>query len=172
MRDNIDVIVTTAASGAVAARKTTKVIPIVVTSGNLVEVGLAKSLAKPGGNVTGLTAMATDLSSKRLEILKETLPKINGIAALWTPREGEWDAGYKEAEAAAKALSLRFHSVEFFTADHLGPAFVEMAKARDSGFIVVLSPFVTLNSKRIVELALKYRLPGMYPTRQLPRKAV
>ena len=165
-RDKVDVIVTTAVNSAIAAREVTKTIPIVVTSGNLVEVGLAKSLASPGGNVTGMTTMASDLSGKRIEILKETLPKMNRVGALWTPREPERDTGYEQTQAAAKALSLRLHSVQVRTANDLEVAFVEMAKARDHGFVVVLSPLATLNSKRIVELALKHRLPGMFPTRQ------
>ena len=165
-RDKVDVIVTTAVNSAIAAREVTKTIPIVVTSGNLVEVGLAKSLASPGGNVTGMTTMASDLSGKRIEILKETLPKMNRVGALWTPREPERDTGYEQTQAAAKSLFLRFHSVQVRTANDLELAFVEMTKARDQGFVVVLSPLATLNSKRIVELALKHRLPGMFPTRQ------
>ncbi len=76
VRENVDVIVTTASVSALAARKATQIIPIVMTSGSPIETGLAKSLARPGGNVTGLTVMVSDLSGKRLEILKETLPKI------------------------------------------------------------------------------------------------
>ena len=168
--EKVEVIVTTAALSARAARKITTSIPIVVTSGNLLETGLAKSLANPGGNVTGLEMMASDLSGKRLEILKETLPKANRIAALWTA--ALWTAsdrnapGYKEIQAAAKAFSLRLHSVQLRTAEDLEPAFVDMKKSRDSGFVALLSPLVTLNSKRIVELALKHRLPGIYPTGQ------
>ena len=164
VRDKVDVIVTTAANSAMAARKITKTIPIVVTSGNLLELGLAKSLANPGGNVTGQTLMESDLNGKRLEILKETLPRMKRVAALWTPREAV--AGHEATQAAAKALSLRLHSVQLRTANDLEPAFAEMAKARDNGLIVILSPLATLNSKRIVELALKHRLPGIYPTGQ------
>jgi putative ABC transport system substrate-binding protein len=163
VRDGVDIIVTTAATGARAAHEATKTIPIVVTSGNLLEVGLAKSLANPGGNITGLTVLAADLSGKRLELLKETLPKINRVAALWTPK---FIGGYEETRAAAKSLSLRLHSVRVYTAEDLEPAFAEMAKARDSALVVVLSPLATLHSRQIVDLALKYRLPGVYPTRQ------
>ncbi|HSK31560.1 MAG TPA: ABC transporter substrate-binding protein [Candidatus Limnocylindria bacterium] len=163
VRNGVDVIVTTAANSARAAQEATKTIPIVVTSGNLLEVGLAKSLANPGGNITGLTVLASDLSGKRLELLKETLPKINRVAALWTPK---FIGGYEETRAAAEALSLRLHSVQFHSAKDLEPAFAEIAKARDSALVVVLSPLATLHSRQIVDLALKYRLPGVYPTRQ------
>ena len=166
VREKVDVLVTTAASSAMAARKITQTIPIVVTSGKLLEMGLAKSLANPGGNVTGLEVMESELSGKRLEILKETLPKMNRVAALWMSKERELVAGYEETQAAAKAMSLRHHSVPVRTAGDLEPAFAEMAKARDGGFVVISSPLATLNSKRIVELALKHRLPGIYPTGQ------
>jgi len=79
-----------------AARKITQTIPIVVTSGKLLEMGLAKSLAHPGGNVTGLEVMESELSGKRLEILKETLPKMQRVAALWMSNERELVAGYEE----------------------------------------------------------------------------
>ena len=149
-----------------AARKITQTIPIVVTSGKLLEMGLAKSLANPGGNVTGLEVMESELSGKRLEILKETLPKMNRVAALWMSNERELVAGYEGTQAAANAMSLRHHSIPVRTAGDLEPAFAEMAKARGSGFVVISSPLATLNSKRIVELALKHRLPGIYPTGQ------
>jgi putative ABC transport system substrate-binding protein len=163
VRDGVDIIVTTAAAGARAAREATKTIPIVVTSGNLLEVGLAKSLANPGGNITGLTVLAADLSGKRLELLKETLPKIGHIAALWTPK---FVGGYEETRMAAKALSLRLHSIKIHSAQDLEPAFAEIVKARDSALVVVLSPLATLHSQKIVELAFKHKLPGIYPTRQ------
>jgi putative ABC transport system substrate-binding protein len=166
VRKNVDVLVTTAASSAMAARKITQTIPIVVTSGKLLEMGLAKSLANPGGNVTGLEVMESELSGKRLEILKETLPRMNRVAALWMSNERELVAGYEETQAAAKAMSLRHYSVPVRTAGDLEPAFAEMAKARDSGFVVISSPLATLNSKRIVGLAIKHRLPGIYPTGQ------
>jgi putative ABC transport system substrate-binding protein len=164
VRDNVDVIVTTASNSAKAASEVTKTIPIVVTSGNLLESGLAKGLANPGGNVTGLTLMASDLTGKRLEILKESVPKMKTVAALWTLRPVA--SGFTDAETAAKALSLRLHSIKVQSAEDFDSAFAKIAKARDQGLLLILSPLATLNSKRIVELALKHRLPGMFPTRQ------
>jgi putative ABC transport system substrate-binding protein len=166
VRDKVDVILATASNTATAAREVTKTIPIVVTSGNLLETGLAKDLAKPGGNVTGLTLMAYDLTGKRLEILKESLPKVKRVAALWTTSVTKVVPGYQAAEDAAKALSLRLHSVPVQSARDFDAAFSEMVKARANGLFLILSPLTTLNSKRIVELAVKHRLPGMYPTKQ------
>jgi putative tryptophan/tyrosine transport system substrate-binding protein len=166
VRDKVDVLVTTASVSALAARAVTKTIPIVMTSGNPLESGLAASLAKPGGNVTGLTVLSVDLSGKRVELLTETFPKTTRIAALQSPQDFEAGAGYKETQEAAKAFSLRLHSVEVQSANDFEHAFAQMAKARETALLVILSPLITLNSRRIVELAFKYRLPGMYPTKQ------
>ncbi|HLN86737.1 MAG TPA: ABC transporter substrate-binding protein [Candidatus Limnocylindrales bacterium] len=164
--EKVDVIVTTAAISALAARRVTRTLPIVMTSGNPLETGLADSLAKPGGNVTGLTLMLSDLSVKRLELLKESFPKKTRVAALWSPIEREAVVGIKETTDAAKVLSLRLHVLEIKSPEGIDHAFSAMTKARDSALVVILSPLVTLNSKRIVDLALKHRLPGIYPTRQ------
>ena len=137
-----------------------------MTTGNPLEPGLADSLAKPGGNVTGLTVMLSDMSVKRLELLKEAFPKRTRVAALWSPIEAEARLGIKETNDAAKALALSLHALEIKSADDIERAFDSMAKAHDSGLVVILSPLVTLNSKRIVELALKHHLPGIFPTRQ------
>ena len=166
VREKVDVIVTTATLSALAARRVTQTLPIVMTTGNPLATGLADSLAKPGGNVTGLSVMASDLSVKRLELLKESFPKRTRVAALWSSREREALMGFKETEAAAKILSLRLHPLEIKSADDIDRAFKEMSKARDQAIVIILSPLATLNSKRIVELALKQRLPGIYPTGQ------
>ena len=166
VRERVDVIVTTSSISARAARQVTRTIPIVMTSGSPVERGLAESFSKPGGNVTGLSVFALELSGKRLELLKETLPKMTRVAALWSSSENESVMGFKETEEAAKALSLRMQSVELPQTGEMAKTFAELTKMRVDALLVVLSPLVTLNSKHIVELALKQRLPGMYPTRQ------
>ena len=166
VREKVDVILTTATISALAARRVTRTLPIVMTSGNPLATGLADSLAKPGGNVTGLSVMASDLSVKRLELLKESFPKKSRVAALWSPRDREADIQLKETEMAAKALSVHLHPLELKSADDIDRAFKEMTKARDQAIVIILSPLVTLNSKRIVELAIKHRLPGIYPTGQ------
>jgi putative tryptophan/tyrosine transport system substrate-binding protein len=158
--------VTTSSISAQAARKATEAIPIVMTSGSPVERGLAESFAKPRGNVTGLSVLVSDLSGKRVEILQETLPKLMRVAALWSSRESESVIGYKETQDAAKAFSVQLHSADVPKADDIERVFAEMPKAHVDAILVVLNPLVTLHSKRIVQLALKHRLPGMYPTRQ------
>jgi putative tryptophan/tyrosine transport system substrate-binding protein len=163
-RMKVDVIVTTSAISAHAARKATNTIPIVMTTGN--PEGLVASLAKPGGNVTGLTVMAAELSGKRIEILKETFPNMGRVAVLWARDQREAVVGFKETQEAVQAFSLKLQSVELQRAEDIENAFAEIPKARPNALCVILSPLVTLHSKRIVELALNHNLPGMYPTRQ------
>jgi len=162
----VDVVVVTADISAQAAQQVTKTIPIVVTTGDPVAWGLADSLAKPGGNITGLSVLLADLSGKRVEILKETFPKMTRVAALWSPRERVATAVFSETKAAAQGLSLQLHSFEVQTLQDIERALAEIPKLRSSALLVLLSPLVTLHSKRIVEMALKQHLPGMYPTRQ------
>jgi putative tryptophan/tyrosine transport system substrate-binding protein len=173
----VDVIVTTTSGSAHAARQITKAIPIVLTTGDPVSTGLAASLARPGGNITGLSVLLPELSGKRLELLKETLPRITRIAVLGpAPRPAVWnptDAAVqpavdvlKEIEVAARAHTLQIHSLEVRSAEDIDAAFVAMKKARLNALLTLLDPLTTLHSKRIVELALKNRWPGMYPTRQ------
>ena len=162
----VDVIVVTADVSAQTAQQATKTIPIVVTTGDPVTWGLADSLAKPGGNVTGLSVLLADLSGKRVEILRETFPKLTRLATLWNPTVRVATPVFKETNAAAQALSLQLHSFEVQTPQDIEKAFVEMPKVRPNALLVILTPLVTLHSKRIVELALKQHLPGMYPTRQ------
>src|SRR6266498_5798409 len=162
----VDVIVVTADVSSQAAQQATNTIPIVVTTGDPVAWGLADSLAKPGGNVTGLSVLLADLSGKRVEILRETFPKLTRLATLWNPRERVAAPVFKETSAAAQALSLQLLSFEVQTPQDIEKAFVDMPKARVNALLVILSPLVTLHSKQIVEMALKQHLPGMYPTRQ------
>jgi ABC-type uncharacterized transport system substrate-binding protein len=162
----VDVIVVTADVSAHAAQQATKTIPIVVTTGDPVAWGLAESLAKPGSNVTGLSVLLADLSGKRVEILRETLPKLTRLATLWNPAERVGTPVFKETSVAAQALSLQLHSFEVQTTQDIEKAFVEIPKVRPNALLVILSPLVTLHSKRIVEMALRQHLPGMYPTRQ------
>ena len=165
-REKVDVIVTTSSESARAARKATRMVPIVMTSGSAVEQGLAESFAKPGGNVTGLSVLVSDLSTKRVELLKEGFPKITRVATLWSPRATEAVAGLKETEEAAQALAIPLHLVKIEERADIEKAFAALPKANVNALLVVLSPQTTLHSKTIVDLALKQRLPGMYPTRQ------
>jgi putative ABC transport system substrate-binding protein len=165
-RDKVDVIVTTSTISAQAARLATKTIPIVLTSGSPLQQGLADSLAKPGGNVTGLTVLPADLSGKRVELLRETVPNAHRVATLWSSHDMLSTVNFKETQDAAKAFAMQLRSFELRHVEDIDKAFAETPKSRVDAVLVIISPFVTLHSKRIVQLALKHRLPGMYPTRQ------
>jgi ABC-type uncharacterized transport system substrate-binding protein len=167
----VDVIVTTSGNSARAARQATRAIPIVLTTGaDPVKTGLAESLAKPGGNVTGLSIVEEDLSGKRVEIVKETFPKMTRVAYLWNPVAVSYSASgnlsYDQVEKATKTVSVQLLSYKVRTLPEIEKAFADMSKVRPDALLVLQSPLMTLNSKKIVELALKQRFPGMYPTRQ------
>ncbi|HEX9144213.1 MAG TPA: ABC transporter substrate-binding protein [Candidatus Binatia bacterium] len=163
----VDVIVVTAELSARAARQATTTTPIVLTTGaDLVTSGLAESLAKPGGNVTGLSVLEESLSGKRLDILRETLPKIRRVGYLWNPGAIVANPSFDQAKAIAQSVALQLQSYEARTPAEIEVAFADMSKTRPDALLVLLSPLMALNSKRIVELALGQRLPGVYPTNQ------
>jgi putative ABC transport system substrate-binding protein len=172
----VAVIVTTADIGARAAKQATKTTPIVITTGaDLVQSGLADSLAKPGGNVTGLSVLEENLSGKRLELFKEAFPKASQVGYLWNPSAVPYSSSrgstsenpsFAQAKALAQAVALQLRPYQVRTPDEIEEAFAEMSKARPDALLVILSPLITLNSRRIVERALEQRLPGVYPTRQ------
>jgi len=171
----VDVIVTTSGNSARAAAEATKTIPIVLTTGaDPVKSGLAESLAKPGHNITGLSIIEEDLSGKRVEILKETFPKMTRLAYLWNPFAVSYSAAgttsgnpsYDEAEKITRIVGVQLLPYNVRSLAEIEKAFVEMSKARPQALLVLQSPVMTLNSKRIVELALEQHLPGMYPSNQ------
>src|SRR5436309_2454454 len=175
----VDVIVTTSGNSARAATEATKTIPIVLTTGaDPVKSGLAESLARPGRNVTGLSIIEEDLSGKRLEILKETFPKMTRMAYLWNPLAVSYsEAGassgnpsYVQAKKAAETLGVQLLSYKVRTLAEIEKAFADMPKVRPHALLVLQSPVMTLNSKRIVDLALEQQLPGMYPSNQFAQE--
>jgi putative ABC transport system substrate-binding protein len=162
----VDVIVTTTSQGARTAQRATRTTPIVMTTGDPIGSGLAATLAKPGGNVTGLTVLLADLSGKWLELLKETIPRVTRVAVLWSADESAGVTAFKETQAAALGFSLQLKAFEVDSVGKIAGAFSEIPKTGVQALLVILSPLMTLNSKRIVDLAVKNRLPGMYATRQ------
>ena len=157
----VDCIVTAGSSPTRAARKATGTIPIVMTNpGNPVQPGLVASLARPGGNITGLSSMSIDLAGKRLELLKEAIPKLLRAAIFSDPR-GE-TAAVKEIESAARSLNVQLIFLEVRTLVELENAFRSMAKSRADAFINGGGGFFNTHRLRTIELAAKHRLPGMY----------
>jgi putative ABC transport system substrate-binding protein len=159
----VDVIVVSNNTVARAASNATKIIPIVIASGaDPVTAGLVVSLARPGGNVTGLTNVTTDLGVKRLELLKEIFPKLIRVAVL--PSPGSLGLELKEMRAAAPFLKIQLHILEVRISDDLERAFERATKVGAGALAVTADPtgLFVANQKQIVELAAKKRLPAIY----------
>jgi putative ABC transport system substrate-binding protein len=163
VRLKVDVLVMPGTPAALAAKNATKTIPIVfVAVADPVPTGLVDSLARPGGNITGLTEIAEVLAGKRLELLKETVPKLSRVAVLWNPRNPANAQQWKESQLAAKKLGLQLHSMEVSNTDEFEGAFKAAAKARSGALAVAQDSLVNSNQQLIVDLALKHRLPALY----------
>ncbi len=160
----VDVLIVRTLTSIRAAKQATTTIPIVmVTSGDPVAEGVIDSLARPGGNITGLTRFTRELNGKRLELLKELVPGISRVGVLWDPRGPGPAIAFKEYEAAARALNIRLQSLELPDANpDLKGAFQAAAKGRASALITIGSSIMNRYEKQITELAIKTRLPSMF----------
>jgi putative ABC transport system substrate-binding protein len=162
VRMNVDVLVTITPPGVRAAREATSTIPIVAGAvDDAVEQGFVASLAHPGGNVTGVSSLNTELSAKRLELLKEALPKVSRVAVL---REAVGGASSIQATAtAARALRVQLQIFELRDPNELPSVFAAMAKERIEALTVLPGPMITSQMVQIVELASRARLPAVFP---------
>jgi putative ABC transport system substrate-binding protein len=165
VRLNVDIIVAPG-SGARVAKKATDVIPIVITYGDPVRDGLVASLARPGGNVTGLSSFVSELGGKQLELLKETFPKVSRVAVLW------WTHPHapmpEDMKGAAAVSRVTLQLLELRTVDDLGRAFSAIKKERAQALIVLRNPLTATHRTWIVDFAAKNRLPAIYPDGQNP----
>jgi putative tryptophan/tyrosine transport system substrate-binding protein len=158
----VDVIVGVTTNAVVAAKNATRTIPIVfIGVSDPIAARLVDSLARPGGNLTGFTNIAPVLSGKRLELLKETIPKLSRVAVLWDPQSPGSVPQWKESELAATELGLQLYSMEVSSADKYEGAFKEAIKARNGALAVTLNPVSNSNQKPIADLATKNRLPAI-----------
>jgi ABC-type uncharacterized transport system substrate-binding protein len=160
----VDLIVAGGGSGlARAVKGTTTTIPIVITGGSdPVGAGLVASLARPGGNITGLTAIAAELAGKRLELLKETLPKLTRVGVLWNPTDQGSAQGLKEIEIAAPTLGLEIQSLQVRSPSNFESAFKAAIAGRTRALQVLQSGLINSHRNRIVEFATKNRLPTIF----------
>jgi putative ABC transport system substrate-binding protein len=164
-RLKVDIIVTSGL-GTQAAKRATSTIPIVMqVSIDPVADGLVASLARPGGNITGLATSTEDVPGKWMELLKEVLPGVSRVAVLFDPTSSS-AAQLKASEAAARSLGVRLQTLKVGRSDELGPAFAEAQKNRAEGLIIFGSAFVFAHRTRLVELAATHRLPTIYDQRQ------
>ena len=167
VRRKVEIIFATSSAPALVAKGTTSEVPIVFgPTVDPVGTGLVASLARPGGNATGLTANMPELGGKQLEYLKETVPGLSRVAVLWNPASQGHSTLMREVEMAAQALGVGLVPLEVRAPDQLEPAF-ELAMARQAdGLLVFGGPSVADQERRIATLALEHRLPSMYPQRR------
>jgi putative tryptophan/tyrosine transport system substrate-binding protein len=169
VRTKVDVIVATSTPGVLAAKNATNEIPIVFhTINDPVETGVVASFARPSANITGLTMGGAELYGKRLELLKETIPKLSRAAFLLNPTTSAGQLNLKETLAAAEALKLQIQSLEVRTLEDIAPAFDAAIRAKNGAMLITQIPPISTHSKRIIDLAAKHRLPVIYPQRQWP----
>jgi putative ABC transport system substrate-binding protein len=168
-RLKVDILVITGGEAWIrAAKNATKTIPIVMTGtgSDPVEEGLVKSLARPGGNVTGITNITKELGGKRLELLKETIPKLAHVAVLYNPAApGSVREVKEDLPVAARALGLTVRSWEIRPANGFEQVFAALNKQRPDGLYVTSGPQMGANRKRFADFALKSRLPSTHPNR-------
>ena len=165
VRLKVDVIVTIATEPSLAAQRATRTIPIVMGGGgDPVGVGLVASLARPGGNITGVTTTSVDLSAKRLELLKELTPKISPVAVLWIPTARGNKLQMKETETAAYSMELHLQPSAVEGPNDFESAFSAINRGKARSLIVLGSPMFASHRARIADLAAKSRLPAIYPT--------
>jgi putative ABC transport system substrate-binding protein len=158
-----DVIFVGSPQPTLALKKATTAIPVVfVGIGDPVEAGVVASLARPGGNITGLANMSGELSGKRLELLKESAPKISSVAVLWNGGNPSRLQVWQDLEADAKALKLKLYPLDVRSAEDLDIAFRAATKLRADALMPLPDPFINSQMKRVIEFAAKNRLPAIY----------
>lgn len=164
---NVNVIVATSGAAALAAKRATTSIPIVMAeSGDPVAIGLVASLARPGGNVTGLSLMDPDLTAKRLQLLKEVAPRISHVAVLYHPPFPATVVAVNEARTAAVRLGLTVVPMEVPGPDAFESSFNAALRLRADSLLTFGDPFTSRHRRRIIELAVRYRLPATYLLRE------
>ena len=163
----VDVIVTRGTPAAKAVKNATSTVPVVMmASGDPVGVGLVTSLARPGGNITGLSAIVGELSPKRLELIKEIVPGLARIAVLANTSNDAVRRDWARIETAARSLGVQSQLLDLRESDALGPTFDDASARRADALVVVIDAITQANQQRIVGLAMKHRLPAIYSSRE------
>ena len=162
----VDIIVVAGTQATRAAKQATSTIPIVMTtSANSERIGLVESLARPGGNITGLSNVAPELFGKRLQYLKQIASKVSRVAVLWFPESAAETLGYQDLLAAATVAGLEIQSIEMRTSDDYVAAFAAVTASRTDALYVNNNPLHAKNRQLIADFALKSRLPSVYEER-------
>ncbi len=164
----VDVIVATYPAAVFSAKRATSTIPIVmVNSPDPVELGLVASLARPGGNITGVTSLTADLSIKQLELLKEVEPRVSRIAVLWNPDNPWHPLVVKRLRDESRSLGVQLQILEIRGPNEFDDAFLAMIKERAQAILVLADPIMSANRQQLAELAVKHHLPLMGGTRNV-----
>jgi putative ABC transport system substrate-binding protein len=164
VRLGVDVIVTSTTPAIQAAQQATKTIPIVTMSADPVGTGLVAGLGRPGGNITGLSLVGPQLTAKQLELVKEALPKVKGVAFVWDPTNPALALRFKELGLAAQTVGLEIDSLEVRTSIELARA-LESATRRHAGALIFPPPIALAYRGHITDLAINNQLPTMYENR-------
>jgi putative tryptophan/tyrosine transport system substrate-binding protein len=163
----VDVIVTRGTPAAKAAKNATSTVPVVMAaSGDPLGTGLVASLSRPGGNITGLSAIVGELAPKRLELIREIVPGLARIAVLANTSNDAVRRDWAVIEAAARSLSVQSQLLDLRKSDALGPTFNDASARRADALVVVIDAITLVNRQRIVDLAMKYRMPAIYSSRE------
>jgi putative tryptophan/tyrosine transport system substrate-binding protein len=167
IRLKVDVIISSATPAIRIAKEQTRTIPIVMAGvTDPVGNGFVASLARPGGNITGLTHVAPDLTGKRLELLKEVVPRLSRVAVLWNPKQPGQAAAYKESEVAARTLKLILISMEAQNREEIERVLSGAGKERAEAIFELPDPVIFLNREMISQFAAKHKLPAIYSFRE------
>jgi len=163
VRLDVNLILAVSSTQVEAVRKATQTIPIVFAShADPVGVGHVQSLARPGGNITGVSQLMTELVVKELELLKEAVPGAKRIAVMWNPTTPSHPPALKAVEAAARTLGVQVYLAEARTAEDFEGAFAAMTRERAGAVLVVAAPVTFTQRARLAELSLRHRLPGIF----------
>jgi putative tryptophan/tyrosine transport system substrate-binding protein len=161
---NVDVIFAANSTYVEPARQATSTIPIVFAAhADPIGLGHVASLSRPGGNITGMSMLLTELSVKQLELLKEAIPHARRIGVLWNPTTPSHPLALNAVETAGRKLDVRLVMVSARTIQDFARAFIQMKQERIDGFLVISSPLATIGRESLAQVALRNRLPGMFP---------
>ena len=168
VRLKVDIIFAGGHEATEAAKNATQMIPIVSTNQDPISAGFVASLPRPGGNITGLVNLTSELVGKRLELLKEVIPQLSRVAVLWTPSTPE-STTWRRTEVAAQSLGVQVRAAEVRERDDLEPAFAAIKGDRAEALFMIRSPIVNDLAKRIANLAAESRLPAIYDEKRFPQ---
>jgi putative ABC transport system substrate-binding protein len=163
VRLKVDVLVTRLTAPTLAAREATRTIPIVMLGvADPVEIGIIGSLARPGGNITGVSVTAAEISAKRVQLLQEAVPKLSRVAVLWNSTFKSMALGFQQIEMAAPRLGVTVQSVRVSSSDDFDQAFAAIGQGRPGGLIVLFGPMRGNDLPRIVEFVTRNRMPTVF----------